>query len=180
MKIGVFGVTANPPHLSHLRAIKEAAMKVDELWVTPVFNHAFGKQFIDYESRVDMLKLLLNGEKNSHIKIKELDKDFYEKYEKTVYSYNLLLDLKTMYPEHEFKLVIGADNYKPEVWQRFYEHEKLEKEFGLVIIEDKGCHSTQIREGFKSGQDMSEFVGKAINDYIYHNRLYEERLTCKM
>lgn len=172
MNIGIFGVTANPPHLSHLSAIQQAAKKVDELWVTPVFNHAFSKKFIQYEHRLEMLKLLLKNEKTTAIKLKELDRDYYLKYDKIVYSYDLLVELKSLYPEHNFKLVIGADNYQPAIWHRFYQYEKLEKEFGLVIIEDKGYHSTQIRDGLKQGKDMSEFIGTHINEYIYHNHLY--------
>ena len=182
MKIGIFGITANPPHLSHLRAIKKVLENVDEVWVTLVYNHAFGKSFIDYEKRLSMLKLLVEEEVNPNIKIKELDKEYFLKFNETVYSYNLLKEIKKDLPNYEFKLVIGADNYKPEVWSKFYKYKEIEKEFGVIIIEDVGCHSTDIRNMINNNKDVTELVGKEIKEYIDLNNLYKEseRKLCKM
>lgn len=182
MKIGLFGITANPPHLSHLEAIKKVLNDADEVWVTLVYNHAFGKSFIDYEKRLEMLKLLIEGENNSNIKIKELDKEYFLRFNETVYSYNLLNYIKEKYPTYDLKLVIGEDNYKPEVWNKFYKNKEIEKEFGLIVIEDKGYHSTDIRKLIKNNEDITKFVGKKVKEYIDLNNLYKEseRLLCKM
>lgn len=173
MKIGLFGITANPPHLGHLAVINEALKEVDEVWVSLVFKHPFGKNFIDYDDRLKMLNLLLEKADLSRVKIKEIDKQYFDLYNKIPYSYNLLSLLKKDDPEKDFKLIIGEDNYKKEVWEKFYEHEKIEENFGLVIIKDTGLHSTNLRERNKNNIDISENVGVEVSEYIKKNKLYK-------
>ena len=182
MQIGIFGITGNPPHKGHWQAIKEAAEKCDEVWVTPVFNHAFEKKFIAYEDRLTMLNLLLEELPLKNVLIKQLDKEYYEIHEQTVYSYNLLKFVKEKYPEHDFKLIIGEDNYSPAVWSKFYKHEGIDKEFGIILVEDKGFHSTNLREMISNNQEVYPFVGKKIANFIKENNLYHtmELKKCKM
>lgn len=177
MNIGIFGVTANPPHLSHIKAINVAASQLDEVWVTPVYTHPFGKSFISYEQRVKMLELLVDEYSSKNVFIKELDKLYYETKQEMVYSYNLLVFLKQKYPEHNFKLIIGEDNYKPEIWNKFFNATGIEKEFGLVIIRDEGIHSTYIRNNIN--ENIIPYVGKKVADFIIQNNLYKRETHAK-
>lgn len=179
MNIGIFGITANPPHFGHIKAIEFALNFVDEVWVTPVFNHPFGKSFIQYEQRLDMLSILIKESNIKNVYIKELDKDYYSNYNEVVYSYNLLKYLKSNY-SHEFKLIIGEDNYKPEVWSKFYNYEKLEEEFGVIVIKEQGFHSTDVRNMIKENMRINEKVGNNVEKYIEMNNLYKEELKCKI
>lgn len=174
MQIGIFGVTANPVHLGHWEAIKSAASKVDEVWVSPVFSHPFGKKFINYPLRKEMLKLMLEEFPLENVKLVELDKEYSEKYNEMVYSYNLLTYLKEQYPQHNFKLIIGEDNYKPEVWHKFYHYEQIESEFGVVVVPDRGVHSTQIREMLNNDENVDTLVGKKVESLILQHKLYKE------
>lgn len=174
MKIGIFGVTANPFHLGHWEALRAASESVDQLWVSPVFTHPFGKKFVDYNYRKAMIELTLVDFPLEKVKVKDIDKEYHDKFNETVYSYKLLTYLKSLYPEHDFKLVIGEDNYKPEVWTRFYKYEEIEKEFGLVILPDKGAHSTQIRELLQKNENIDNLVSKSVKDFIYKHNLYKE------
>lgn len=172
MEIGIFGITANPIHLGHIRVINNTTEKLDEVWVTPVFQHPFGKKFIDYEHRLNMLHIALKANNNPKAVIKELDKQFHMEYNKVSYSYDLLSYLKSQYPEHNFSLIIGEDNFKPEVWTKFYRYKDLEKEFGIVIVKDEGVHSTQIRELLKENKDVSDLVGVDVAQYLLQHKLY--------
>lgn len=174
MIIGIFGVTANPVHLGHHLAMKTAAEQLDEVWASPVYKHPFGKSFVDYELRKEMLELMLEEFPLNKVKVMELDKEYFELHNEMVYSYKLLTYLKSTYPEHDFKLVIGEDNYKPEVWQKFYKYEEIDKEFGVVVVPDKGVHSTQIREMLMQGKSVEHLIGKKVESLILKHKLYSE------
>lgn len=151
--IGLFGVTANPPHRAHCEVIKFALKTCDEVWVSPVFMHPFGKKPIPYNHRLALLEFIIEDFFHDlsdlrRIRIVEVDKEFVEKFEKIPYSYDLLSHLREVLPQNHYSLVIGEDNYKPDVWQRFHKYREIEEEFDLVIAKDLGVHSTEIRESF--------------------------------
>jgi nicotinate-nucleotide adenylyltransferase len=173
MKIGIFGVTANPIHLGHWKAIQSSLKEADEVWVSPVFTHPFGKKFIDYDIRKLMIQEFFKEFPLKGVVLKELDKDYYQKFNDTVYSFNLLSFLKTKYPEHNFKLIIGEDNIKPEVWNKFYMHNEIINDFGVIIAKDDGCHSTQIREMLHNKKNVSALVGKNVQQIITDKNLYQ-------
>lgn len=153
-KIGFFGVTANPPHVGHCEVIREALKRCDEVWVSPVYIHPHGKETIPYQHRLALLELILEDfftvEELRRIRLVEIDKEYAELNKKIPYSYDLLDYLRKSLPKHSYALVIGEDNFKPNVWQKFYKHNEIEEEFSLIVTEDKGVHSTQIRQNFTS------------------------------
>lgn len=156
--VGFFGVTANPPHIAHCEVIRHALKQCDEVWVSPVFMHPFGKKPINYEHRLALLELIIEDffedlSELRRIKIIEVDKEYVSKFETIPYSYDLLSYLRETLPNNRYSLVIGEDNHKPEVWQRFHKHKEIEAEFDLIIAPDLGVHSTQIRESFS---DLTE------------------------
>lgn len=187
MNVGIFGITANPPHLGHWKAINEALSnenhKLDEIWVSPVFNHPFNKKFIDYTTRLKMLSILLLEFPIKNVKIKELDKEYFNSFNEIVYSYNLLKYLKNKY-DYNFSLIIGEDNYKPEVWKKFYKYKELEKEFNIITVKDNGFHSTQIRNLIYENNinplndylnnSLKELVGNEVTNLILNEKLYKE------
>lgn len=175
MKIGILGLTANPVHLGHLKVALYASKFVDEIWICPVFTHPFGKNFIDYEYRLEMIKIMF-ADAGKQIKICEVDKEYVEKTGKMAYSYDLLSYLAKHYPENEFKLVIGEDNYQPEVWKKFYNHEKIDSEFGVVLAKDDGMHSTDIRHMLENHENIADFVGEKVANYINQHHLYEKEV----
>lgn len=180
--IGLFGITANPPHLGHCIAIKQALTSLDEVYVSLVYEHPFGKKFIEYKHRKAMLELILKEYFEpallAKIIITEIDKEYFLKTEKIPYSYDILTLLSKKNPSNQFKLIIGEDNYHPDVWNKFYKNDAIEKEFGLVIIEDKGTHSTQIREMFASETpDRKKIIsacGQAVFKYMNNHNLYKK------
>ena len=179
-KIGFFGLTGNPPHFSHCYAIREALKQSDSVYISLVYKHPFGKSFIEYEHRQEMLKIILKDyfrtEELLKIKIMEIDKEYFMETGKVPYSYNLLVSLKNEEPQNSFKLVIGEDNYVPNIWSKFFEYKKIENEFGLIIIEEKNMHSTQIREMMKeidkNEDKIIESCGSAVFHYMKYNHLY--------
>lgn len=174
MNIGIFGITGNPPHMGHWKAIDLALKEVDQVWVSPVYNHAFGKKFLDYDIRKEMIEGMFQDCPLENVFVKDLDKAYFEKNNETVYSYKLLCFLKERYPEHNFKLIVGQDNFQPETWNKFYKHQELLDEFGVVVIQDMGQHSTDIRKMLQNDEDVVELVSKTVLKVIKKNNLYKE------
>lgn len=173
MNIGIFGITGNPPHLGHLKVLQLASKELEQVWVTPVYNHAFGKKFLDYDIRRKMIEAMLKDCIVNNVFVYDLDKQYFEKYHDTVYSYNLLVFLKEQYPEHNFKLIVGEDNFKPEVWQKFYKHQELLDEFGVIVVKDQGSHSTDIRNMLQKNEDVVQLVSPGVLKIIQENKLYQ-------
>lgn len=170
-KIGLFGVTGNPPQLGHLKVVKAALKSCDEVWVSPVYVHPFNKKFIDYSHRLAMLHLMFDGLEN--VKIVELDKEYFLENNKTPYSYDLLNTIKNKNKDASPLLVIGEDNYKPNVWQKFYFYDKIDSEFGVIVVEDYGFHSTQIRKFCHDGDwaMVAQGSGQPIAEYLRKNQI---------
>ena len=129
-----------------------------------------------------MLELILkeNFEPDllARIIITEIDKEYFLKTEKVPYSYDILTLLSKQEPSNQFKLIIGEDNYQPDVWKKFFKYEAIEKEFGLIIIEDKGTHSTKIREMIANIKVDKEKIinacGVSVFKYMNNHNLYQK------
>lgn len=173
MNIGIFGITGNPPHMSHWRALKLASAQVDQVWVSPVYNHAFGKKFLDYDIRKKMIEAMLLEHPIENVFVKDLDKDYFDKYKNTVYSYQLLSFLKELYPQHNFKLIVGEDNFQPKIWNKFYKHQEILDEFGVIVIHEQGFHSTEIRNKLQNKEDVVKLLSQSVLKIIQEHKLYQ-------
>ena len=174
MNIGIFGVTGNPPHLGHWKVMQIASQQTDEVWTSPVFKHAFGKKFLDYDIRKQMLEAMMKDLPIKNVILKDLDKEYFEKFNETIYSYNLLTYLKNTYPEHNFKLIIGKDNFEPEVWSKFYRNQDILNDFGVIVIDEQGEHSTDIRNMLQNNENIVKLVSEGVLNIIKMNGLYKE------
>ncbi len=58
-RVGLLGGSFNPPHLGHLMLVDIAwgRLELDQLWVVPTFDHAFGKDLAPFEDRLEMCRL---------------------------------------------------------------------------------------------------------------------------
>ena len=182
MKIGIYGGTYNPIHLGHTQLAQSlvSSQVVDEVWlmVSPQ-NPLKGNDAADYDHRYTMACLAvagLNGVKAS---------DFERSLPLPSYTINTLQALQQAYPQHEFSLVIGADN-----WQRFhrwYRSDEILNHFRILIYRRPGydltvqaggnvqvvdtdlydVSSTEIRNHTKQ-----EMLSPAVLDYIQAKHLY--------
>ncbi len=55
-QVALLGGSFNPPHIGHLMAALyvRAMSNVDEVWLVPAFNHAFGKPLAPWAARLEM------------------------------------------------------------------------------------------------------------------------------
>lgn len=110
-RIALFGGSFNPPHVAHALVAHYvlATQPVDEIWIIPVYAHAFGKELAPYEDRVAMCKLAV-AELNPGRRV-IVSRAEEELAKKPGFTVSRTLDLVTHLeaPGRQFRLVIGAD-----------------------------------------------------------------------
>ena len=192
MRIGLFGGSFNPIHNAHIAlasTICEQA-RLDEVWfmVSPQNPLKQAQDLLDENERYEMVKLALDSQE------KVLKASNYEFHlERPSYTWKTLRALKQDFPQHEFSLIIGGDN-----WVRFprwahseeilanhhiyiYPREDSEideatlpKNVHLIHTPKINITSTMLREMVRNGKDISAFVPEKVAKAIADNNLYAE------
>lgn len=183
MNIGIFGGSFNPIHIGHLALANYLCEygEVDEVWFL-VSPHNPLKERGDLwpdELRLEWVQRAIEG----YSKFRVSDFEFH--LPRPSYMVNTLRALKESYPEHDFTLIIGSDNW--EVFPRWYKYDELLAENHLLIyprpeypIEKESLpqnvrlvdtplldiSSTFIRQALKEGKDVRYFVPREVYEYI--------------
>lgn len=198
MRIGCLGLSANPPHRGHASAasLLLASKKVDEVWLIPVFNHAFRKSLASWEHRLAMCRIL---ERNySHVYASPVEAEI-EEQERHGVSYTLFTVryLKEKFPHHAFYWCVGSDIILDHSYLRWYKWAELQKEIEFLVLEKPGyplgaqplppgltkisgytwnTSSTKIRQMIREGKDVNSLVphvSEEVARYIKAHGLYK-------
>ena len=191
MRIGIYGGSFNPIHKGHTNLAQAMVAQgvVDELWllVSPLnpLKQGVSMDIADYEHRLNMAFLAVEG--FDGVKAS----DFERHLPIPSYTINTLHELSNAYPQHQFSLVIGADN-----WERFphwYHADEIIYTYNIhiyrrpnTIIDETSLpatvqmvdtplydiSSTQIREAIKKGKDVIDWIDDKVYNYIKTNGLY--------
>lgn len=184
MNIAVYSGSFNPLHKGHEAIIRfltrEAGFDLVYLVVTPQnpFKqaHTLPTGQGRYEAALEAIA------RHPDLKVKAQDIEL--TMTPPQYTIRTLDALKEREPEHDFTLIIGADNLENFAGWRF--HERILLEYGVAVFPRKGYHrghararllkenpaykirllkaplvtisSTQIREGIAAGKDMSRWL----------------------
>ena len=191
MRIGLFGGSFNPIHNAHIAlasTICEQA-RLDEVWfmVSPQNPFKQAQDLLDENERYEMVKLALESQ------AKVLKASNYEFHlERPSYTWKTLRALKLDFPQHEFSLIIGGDN-----WVRFprwahseeilanhhiYIYPREDSEIDEATLPENvhlihtpkiNITSTMLREMVRNGKDISAFVPNAVAIAIADNNYYK-------
>jgi nicotinate-nucleotide adenylyltransferase len=189
MKIAIFSGSFDPPHIGHL-AVAEYLFQhehFDEVWftVTP-HNPLKEKQALSQiATRLEMTKLAVKGHQGFCIC------DIECSLPQPSYTINTLTALSEQFPQDEFTLIIGADNW--ENMKHWKEYERIIKEYNIMIYPRKGYEvkipeqypksrfinapevevsSTEIRQAVAKGNEVLSFLPKNVYEYIKSHKLY--------
>ena len=179
---GLYGGSFNPIHNGHIalaRQMLEAGL-MDEVWFVVSPLNPFKKEKTDLLSddlRLEMTKLALEGEPNM------MAQDFEFHLPKPSYTWQTLKAMKEQYPNREFILIIGADNW--EAFHLWYNYQEILDKFSIVVYPREGIDidedylpknvrlinaqlypisSTQVRENIKEGKPIDDLIPKKIID----------------
>lgn len=128
-KTGIFGGSFNPIHNGHIRLarrfLREA--ELDEVWlmVSPQNPLKVNEELLDDQRRLEMVSLALQKEKNI------IASDYEFRLPKPSYTWHTLQKLSLDYPEREFVLLIGGDNWVE--FDRWFEHDKILKNYRIAV-----------------------------------------------
>lgn len=196
MRTGLFGGAFNPFHNGHLQLLYSFLnyLDFDRVLLIPTANppHKSGEGLIDGEKRLEMLSLI--ADENPKIFVSDIEL----KREGKSYSYLTVCELREMYPEDEFYLIIGSDQYLSfPSWYRaeellklvtvcacsrnegeyeklsdFREKNEIMKNTVICDFDVFEVSSTEIREKVKNGESIKGLVPDAVENYIKEHKLY--------
>ena len=180
IRTGIFGGSFNPIHNGHISLARQLREKagLDEVWlmVSPQNPLKATADLLDDESRMEMARLAVAGKKGI------IASDYEMHLPKPSYTWNTLQALKQDYPDREFVLMIGGDNWA--LFDKWFRADDIRNEFQIIVYPRRGCEggidglelidisSTEIRERIKAGKSIKQLVPKAVAEYINLHKLY--------
>ena len=198
-RIGIFGGSFNPIHLGHtaLAAYICEQGLVDEVWlmVSPQNPLKHDITLLDEKERLHMARLAVAP----YPMLKACDFEF--TLPRPSYTYHTLQALRKAYPDHEFSLIIGEDNWQ--CFDRWYRGEDIARETPIIVyprgveglelsVESKSqlsivnCQlsilknppllpysSTEVRHHIAAGQETSHMLHPDVAQYIREKHFYQ-------
>lgn len=191
MRIGVFGGSFDPIHSGHAMVANYASqwLGLDEVWlmVSPQNPLKEGSRPMADADRLEMAGLV--AKKCANVKVS----DFEFSLPKPSYTANTLTALKKEFPDCEFVLIIGSDNWLNFARWRDYRH--IIEDFDIIVYPRPGydvdqsllpanvtlaaeapqafISSTFVRKSVKEVKNLNFFLPPEVFAYIIRNKLYE-------
>ena len=165
----VFGGSFDPIHIGHLAlagAVCEHGL-ADEVWfmVSPQNPHKQDCNLTDEGLRLQMVQLAVKG----NPAFKACDFEF--TLPRPSYTVHTLAALEQAYPDRDFVLLIGADNW--EKFDRWYKGDEILSRYGIIVYPRGDVSSTMVREAVASGCGISDLVTPVVERFIIENELYK-------
>jgi len=190
MKIGLFFGSFNPIHTGHLIIANFMAnhTSLDKVWlvVSPHNPLKEKKDLIQVYDRLEMAKLAIEDAQNLQVSDVEL------KLPQPSYTIDTLIHLKELYSEHEFILIMGADNLKSlKKWKNYelllrdyqiyiyprpgFENQELQNHPAITITKTPlmELSSTFIRKAIAEDKNVQFFLPDKVIQFIESKSLYK-------
>ena len=183
-RVAVFGGSFDPIHNGHLALAGEVISRglADEVWlmVTPQNPHKQDKILSDERLRFQMAQLAVEGMDG----VKACDFEF--SLPRPSYTLTTLTALDEAFPDKEFCLLIGADNW--EKFDRWYKGDEILSRYGIIVY-PRGSEgepslpsgvrwlpaklydisSTMVRAAVAAGNDITGLVPATVVRFINDN-----------
>lgn len=196
IKTGIFGGAFNPPHVGHAAIAREAAdyLKLRRLLVIPSFESPHKQtKLMPFEDRAEMCRRAFSdiGGK-CEVEICDIER----RMGGVSYTINTIRELKKIYPDSEFYLIIGSDMLF--TFREWFRYESILKECRVCAVprsgdsmtdmmefatemgrvrvipaDIPGVSSTEIRERIAQGQSLEGLVSESVAEYIAEKGLYK-------
>lgn len=189
MKIGIFGGCFNPPHNMHLNIAINLIKNnyVDKVIYVPAGNSYQKNELIEFKYRYQMLELMLQNKKNLNVSdIAQNDEykytyqilDYFNNDKDKIYFICGTDNLKEFSTWKNYEYILN--NYKLLVIKRNNDNEKellnkykkYKDSIIFTTIDEQVMSSTYLRNKIKNKENILEYIGKDVYDYILRNGLY--------
>lgn len=188
IRTGIFGGSFNPIHNGHISLARQLREKagLDEVWlmVSPQNPLKKSSDLLDDNLRMEMARLGVEGQEGI------IASDYEMHLPKPSYTWNTLQSLSKDYPDREFVLLMGGDNWA--LFDKWYHYDDILKNYSIVVYPRRDSlrsfretlsaqiveaelldiSSTEIRERIKAGKGIRGMVPKAVADFIKEKELY--------
>lgn len=188
-KTGIFGGSFNPIHIGHLALANYLCEfgGLDEIWfmISPQNPLKQQEDLLDDAERLELARLATEGYDKFRVS------DFEFNLPRPSYTIHTLRALRQSYPEREFYLIIGADNWT--IFDQWKDYKQIISENKLLIYRRPeypiaketlptnvtpvhtpllDISSTFIRESIREGKDMRYFLHPSVYARINEKKLY--------
>ena len=167
MRVAIFGGSFNPPHVGHqlvaLYVLETAA--ADELWFVPCWRHTFGKALEAFEDRLRMSELAAAA-LGARARVSDVEARVGGEMSRTLLT---IKGLQASHPDHEFLLVIGADELRRSVRLLVVGRDGFA---GGSAVTMPAVSSTEIRARLRAGEPVDGLVPRSVLSYIRERKLY--------
>jgi nicotinate-nucleotide adenylyltransferase len=190
MKIGLFFGSFNPIHIGHMIIANYMANHtyLDRVWivVSPQNPLKDKSLLINTYDRLEMCKLAFNDD--AKIQVSDIELHLPQ----PSYTIDTLTYLKEKYPEHEFTLIMGADNLNS--LKKWKNYELILRDYKILVyprpkevFSELSTHpnisiteapimeisSTFIRNAIKNNKDIRYFLPDNVLEFIESKSLYK-------
>lgn len=198
-KVAILGGTFDPPHVGHLLMATNVlrANLADEVWlmVSPRNPLKTERRLTPEDARLEMCRLAVADVPGV------VASDFEFSLPRPSFSARTLRELAKEYPDVEFSMIVGADNWL--AFSRWRDPEEILENFGLIVCPRPGdvvdgdfepldpmpggwrsrvmilrdapsilLSSTEIRNLASRGKNLMPLVDPRVDKYIKDNNLY--------
>lgn len=179
-RIGLLGGSFNPPHLGHslLALYALSVAPIDELWVMPCADHPFGKDLVDFQTRLELCQLTFSPLGDA-VKVIEIE----EKMPQPNYTAQTLRAIHALRDPIDLYWIAGSDLH--EDLHRWREPESIPK-LATIVTMNRGGHaqkenfgfplpeisSSMIREKRRTGQSIAGLVERKTIRCMDERNLY--------
>lgn len=186
-RIAIFSGSFNPVHVGHIALARSVVQQhlADEVWllVSPQNPLKQQKGLLPEQQRLNLVRKALEHEHGVEVS------DFEFQLPRPSYTWNTLQALSAAYPDVEFSLLIGADNWL--LFNRWAHPDDILANYRLLVYPREGCvvneaslpigvslieaplfplSSTDIRNLVREGKSIHGFVPAVIEQDV--QRLY--------
>ena len=145
MTVGIFGGSFDPIHEGHVNLAKYVLdhSDLDEVWlmVSPLNPLKQQGYVATNEQRLEMARLAVEGLPGIRVS------DFEFHLPIPSYTYKTLTELKQAYPDIDFRLIIGGDNWAN--FEKWKNPDEILSEFGIIVYPRPGESLMSVSENGK-------------------------------
>ena len=176
IRTGIFGGSFNPIHNGHISLARQLKQRegLDEVWLMVSPQNplkASSTDLLSDEARMEMARKALEGVEGI------IACDYEMHLPKPSYTWNTLQALSLDYPDREFVLMIGGDNWQ--LFDRWSRAEDIKARYQIVVYTrtpgDEGfidISSTEIRQRIREHRSIRQLVPPVVADIIKEKGYY--------